>query len=196
MFNNWLKRRDESDNRDETLLEEQGLETSNAVYDSENDDDYYYYYYYESTGDKDLTIPNLESTEKEDKLEFFNSEKDTYVSPFKSEEESKKIEEVEDNTDFSYEKDLLEPAQAVLEEESAEINELKEMIHIFSIANLGTSKYSSNTCCVSLFVEPCNNLSLTYISNGSILHLFIYKLLFFVVICIHTSMRFVFHATS
>jgi hypothetical protein len=143
LFNNWLKRRDESDNRDETLLEEQELETSNAVYDSENDDDYYYYYYYESTGDKDLTIPNLESTEKEDKLEFFNSEKDTYVSPFKSEEESKKIEEVEDNTDFSYEKDFLEPAQAVLEEESAEINELKEKINELLLENESLKEQTS-----------------------------------------------------
>lgn len=135
MFNNWLKRRDESDDRDETLSEKQELETSNAVYDGENDDDYYYYYYYESDGDKDLTIPNLEPTEKEDKLEFFNSEKDTYVSPFKSDEETGNIGEVADKTDFSYEKDYLEPSQTVLEEKSTEIDEMKEKINELLLEN-------------------------------------------------------------
>lgn len=119
MFNNWLKRRDDepNDGTEENKMSEEKMlmpvsnevDTSNKLDYDNGDDDYYYYYYYEGDNKGKPSIPNLNQTikEKEEALDYYNVEDDSYVSPFSTDSNTDKEKIQSDNfsSDYSYEEE-------------------------------------------------------------------------------------------
>ena len=102
MFNNWLKRRDDNSSNDDDYSQDD-LEVSNELLNEKNDDDYYYYYYYDENDSKqEPSIPNLESSDKstEEKLDYYDTNEETYVSPFASKEPTEEANSEESSIDF------------------------------------------------------------------------------------------------
>lgn len=124
MFNNWLKRRDEGSDKEESEVKDEEMNTSKDFYDGDNEDDYYYYYYYEADSHNGPTIPNLSSEPKEEELEYYDSKDETYVSPFGTQAASVENEQ-ENSSDFSYEEDHVEPTIESLTQDPGKITLLE-----------------------------------------------------------------------